>query len=228
MGDIKINCHGAAQEVGRSNIIVDNGDKIALDCGVKLSPHKIEYPLPLKTNLDAAIISHAHLDHSGNLPHLFMQSQFRSYMTAPTLDLSKMLWFDTLKIAGLEGMDANFTREEIARTEQSTYQLGYKRNIKITDRSSLEFFDAGHIAGSAITKLTLGNKTLVYTGDFKKLDTRLHKGADLKSVNECDYLIMETTYGDRDHPDRKEMEKTFVESVQDTIDKGGHALIPQS
>jgi len=226
MNEIKLTCHGAAQEVGRSHIIVDSADKIALDCGVKLTPHETEYPLPLNTNLSAAIISHAHLDHSGNLPHLFMQSEFRSYMTPPTLDLSKMLWFDTLKIAGLEGMDANFTREEIATTEESTYKVGYNRNIKITDKTSMQFYDAGHILGSAITKLNLGNKTLVYTGDYKKLDTRLHKGADLKGVKKCDYLIIESTYGDRNHEKRKEVEKHFVEDVQDTIDRGGHALVP--
>ena len=108
---VKITFKGAAQEVGRSAFLVDDGDKILLDYGVKLTPGGLEYPLPVKVNLNAAIISHAHLDHTGNLPHLFQETHCLTYMTPPTLGIAKILWFDTLKIAGLEGMDAKFYKE---------------------------------------------------------------------------------------------------------------------
>ncbi|MFH1586678.1 MAG: MBL fold metallo-hydrolase [Candidatus Diapherotrites archaeon] len=222
---VKVKFLGAAREVGRSCFLVDSGDKIMLDNGVKLTPGNPEYPLPVDTNLNAAIVSHAHLDHSGNIPHLFATANCLTYMTPPTLDLAKMLWFDTLKIAGLEGIEPNFTEEEIKKTEKHTFGINYRKNIDITENSSMEFFDAGHILGSAITKLNLKGKTLVYTGDFKAEETRLHEGADLK-LGKVDYLMIESTYGDRNHPDRKESEKIFAEHVQDTIDGGGHALIP--
>ncbi|AJF59533.1 MAG: hypothetical protein QT03_C0001G0018 [archaeon GW2011_AR10] len=223
---MKITFFGCAEEVGRAAYLVDAGnEKILLDYGVKLTPKATEYPLPIKTNLNAVIISHAHMDHSGNLPHLFVNSNPLSYMTPPTLDLAKMLWFDTLKIAGLEAIDANFSKQEIARTERYTFPVGYRKKMNITENVSMEFFDAGHVSGSAITKLDIHReKTLVYMGDFKKDETRLHEGADLNTKG-CDILITESTYGDREHVPRKEEEKRFVADVQDTIDRGGHALV---
>ncbi|MFH1224683.1 MAG: MBL fold metallo-hydrolase [Candidatus Diapherotrites archaeon] len=221
---VKIRFLGGSSEVGRSAFLVDSGDKILMDYGVKLSTGETEYPLPVETNLNAAIISHAHLDHSGNLPHLFQRANAMTYMTPPTLDIAKMLWFDSLKIAGLEGMDAQFSREEIAKTEKYTFPIDYGKRMIISETSEMEFFDAGHILGSAITKLWLKDKTLIYTGDFKAEETRLHTGADMK-LGKCDCLMIESTYGNRNHPPRKESEKLFVEAVQDTIDAGGHALI---
>lgn len=222
---VKIKFLGAAQEVGRSAFVVDAGEKILLDYGVKLTPKETEYPLPIETNVRAAIISHAHMDHSGNLPHLYQRSSPISYMTPPTLDLARILWFDTLKIAGLEAMDANFSKLEISRTEKHTFPVNYGRRMELFDNTFLEFFDAGHIAGSAISRITFrGEKTLVYTGDIKLDETRLHPGAVLPK-GRCDCLIIEGTYGDREHPNRKKEEKRFVESVQETVDNGGVALV---
>jgi putative mRNA 3-end processing factor len=223
---VKITFKGASQEVGRSAFLVDDGDKILLDYGVKLTPAGTEYPLPVKTNLNAAIISHAHLDHTGNLPHLFQETNCLVYMTPPTLDIAKILWFDTLKIAGLEGMDAKFAKDEISKTEKFTFPVTYGKLMDITENTSMRMFDAGHIVGSAITELRLKDKTIVYTGDFRYTETRLHNPAQFEKIKECDYLITESTYGDRDHPDRKETEKLFVESVRGTIERGGHVLLP--
>ncbi|MFH1391838.1 MAG: MBL fold metallo-hydrolase, partial [Candidatus Diapherotrites archaeon] len=130
------------------------------------------------------------------------------------------------KIAGLEGMDANFSRDEIAKTEKFTFPVGYNKPMDITDNTSMTFYDAGHIAGAALTELKLRNKTLVYSGDYRYTETRLHNPAEFEKIKECDYFITESTYGDREHTDRKATEKKFVETVQDTIDRGGHALIP--
>ncbi len=216
---------GGAQEVGRSAFLVDSGDNFLLEYGVKLSPKETEYPLPVKTNLTAAIVSHAHLDHSGNLPQLFLKSHIMTFLTPPTLDLSKLLWFDSLKIAGMEGMDAQFSKEEIERVERYSFPVGYKKKLPVSQNSSIEFFDAGHIAGSAMTKLSLGEKELLYTGDFRVDETRLHSGADLK-VGKVDYCVIEGTYGNRLHPERHHSEKHFVESVQEIVDNGGWALVP--
>jgi len=222
---VRLKILGAGQEVGRSAILVDCGDKILMDYGVKLTPKGTELPLHPDVTLDAAIISHAHLDHTGNLPHLFQNAKFLSYMTTPTLEIAKILWHDSLHIAGMEGTDANFSKQEIIRTERFTFAVNYRREMHVTDSVSMELYDAGHILGSAITRLNLKDKTLVYTGDFKEEETRLHNGADLAKIKHCDYLVMESTYGDRDHPPRKDLEKKFVADVQDVIDRGGHALI---
>ncbi|MCX8158160.1 MAG: MBL fold metallo-hydrolase [Candidatus Diapherotrites archaeon] len=222
---IKLKVLGGGLEVGRSGFLIDSGDKVILDYGIKLTPKGTEYPLLPNGKIDAAIISHAHLDHSGQLPHLFKDSRFLSYMTSPTLEIAKILWHDSLHIAGMEGIDASFSKQEIIRTERFTFAVNYKKDINITDNIKLQFSDAGHILGSAIVKLTVGDKILVYTGDFKEEETRLHSGADLSKIKKCDYLIIESTYGDRDHPPRKELEKRFVEDIQDVLDRGGIALI---
>ncbi|MBN2127764.1 MAG: MBL fold metallo-hydrolase [Candidatus Diapherotrites archaeon] len=223
---VKFSFLGGAQEVGRSCFLVDDGEKYLLDCGVKLGPKETEYPLEPETNIDAIILSHAHLDHSGNIPFIFRKSSPLTYMTPPTLGLSRILWEDTLKIADIEKSDPVFSKIEIKRAEKYTFPLSYRKRTDLNENASVEFFDAGHILGSAITKLSLKNSTLVYTGDFMLNETRLHPGSDLKSLKNCDYLIIESTYGDRAHPDRKKTEKEFVEKVQDTVDRGGTALIP--
>ena len=225
MQNISLTALGGAQEVGKSSFLIDYGEKLLLDRGVKLAAETTEYPLPVKTNLDGVIISHAHLDHSGSLPHLFLKSNVLCYMTVSTLDLAKMLWFDSLKIASLEAMEPEWSKEEIKRTEHFSFPMQYKKALQITKNASLEFFDAGHIMGSALSTITLPEKKIVYTGDFKVKETRLHRGADL-GIKGTDVLIIESTYGDRNHAPRKETERLFAEKVQDTIDKGGWAIIP--
>ncbi|MFH0715010.1 MAG: MBL fold metallo-hydrolase [Candidatus Diapherotrites archaeon] len=222
---LKLNVLGAGKEVGRSSLLLDFGEKVLLDRGVKLSPEGAEYPLPVKENLDAIVISHGHMDHSGDLPKLFLRSHAMTYLTKATMDISKMLWFDSLKIAGLEGFDAGFSKDDIARAERYSFQLPYKKHVNITRDTSLEFHDAGHIVGAALCKLFLPNgKNVLYTGDFNYIDTRLHNKADLK-VGKVDVLISEATYGNREHPPRKEVEQEFVESVEEVLSKGGHAII---
>ena len=114
---------GGCREGGRSSFVLDVGEKFLLDCGIKLSPSGTEYPEPVETNLNAAIISHAHLDHSGNLPHMFLKSNPLCYMTPPTLEIAEILWHDTLKIAGIEGTVEKFSKEEIRRTKQYSFTL---------------------------------------------------------------------------------------------------------
>lgn len=225
MSKISFTGLGGCNEVGRSSFLLDFGEKIVLDRGIKLSSSGSEYPLEVETNLDAVVISHAHLDHSGALPDLFVHSNVLSYMTAPTLELSKILWFDTLKIAGLEGENISFSKEEIEDASKYTFPVDYKRLLHITKNCSMQFFDAGHILGSAMPMLRIDEKSFLYTGDFKLEETRLFKGADLK-VGKLDYLLIESTYGDRNHPPRKECEKLFVEEIQETLDRGGNALVP--
>lgn len=216
---------GGCREVGRSSFLLDAGEKFLFECGIKLNPAGTEYPLPVHTNLNAAIISHAHLDHSGNLPHLFLKSNPLCYMTPPTLELAEILWHDTLKIAGIEGTVENFSKEEIRRTKRYSFPLSFKRKVDISSKTSLEFFNAGHILGSAMAKIDFGKHSLLYTGDFKVEETRLLEKADL-NTGKIDFVLMESTYGDRDHPNRKGVEREFVEKVKETVENGGHALIP--
>jgi putative mRNA 3-end processing factor len=146
-------------------------------------------------------------------------------MTQSTLEISDILWKDSIKIAEFEGMAPKYTKAEIERTHRYNFVTPYNKELHLTKDISLEFFDAGHILGSALTKITHNEKSFLYTGDFKLEETRLHKGCDM-NVGKIDYVMIESTYGDRDHPNRKEVEKRFCESVQETINKGGWAVVP--
>jgi putative mRNA 3-end processing factor len=216
---------GACQEVGRSAFLLDFGEKFLLDYGVKLNPEGIEYPLEVNENIKAAIISHAHLDHSGLLPYFYKKSECLSFMTQPTLELADILWRDSIKIAEFEGMAPKYDKNEVERTHKYNFVAPYKKRISLTSNTSIEFFDAGHILGSSLTKITHKEESFLYTGDFKMEETQLHVGADM-SLGKVDYVMTESTYGDREHPNRKAEEQRFCESVQDTIDRGGQAIIP--
>ncbi|MDD3160133.1 MAG: MBL fold metallo-hydrolase [Candidatus ainarchaeum sp.] len=216
---------GACEEVGRSGFVLDFGEKFLLDYGVKLEPNNLAYPLDVKENLKAAIISHAHLDHSGYLPYFYKSNECLSFMTQPTLEISDILWRDSLKIADLEGNEPKFSLNDITRTHKYNFVMPYKKALHLTNDTTIEFFDAGHILGSALTKITYKNESFLYTGDYKEYETQLHIGADM-SVGKVDNVLIESTYGDREHPDRKKVEKALCESVQDTVERGGWAIIP--
>ncbi len=216
---------GACQEVGRSAFVLDFGEKFLLDYGVKLAPEGVEYPLDVKENIKAVIISHAHLDHSGYLPYFYNKSEALSFMTQPTLEIADILWQDSVKIAEFEGMAPKYNKKEIERTHKYNFVVPYKKQLHLTNDVSLEFFDAGHILGSALTKITHKEKSFLYTGDYKVNETQLHIGADL-NVGKVDSVLIESTYGDREHPNRKEEEKKLCESVQETVDRGGWAVVP--
>lgn len=217
--------HGACQEVGRSAFVLDFGEKFLLDYGVKLNIDAVEYPTEITEPVKAAIISHAHLDHSGLLPYFYKTSECLSFMTQPTLELADILWKDSIKIAELEGLAPKYTKAEIERTHKYNFVVPYDKKVNLSPNVSLEFFDAGHILGSALTKLTYKEKNFLYTGDYKVTETQLHTGANLE-VGEVDYLMTESTYGDREQADRKLEEKAFCESVQSTVERGGWAIVP--
>ncbi|MEI7961492.1 MAG: MBL fold metallo-hydrolase [archaeon] len=223
--NFSITGHGACQEVGRSAIVLDFGEKFLLDYGIKLSIDQIEYPSEITENVKAAIISHAHLDHCGLLPYFYKNHECLSFMTHATLELAEILWKDSIKIAEFEGMAPKYTKQEVERARKYNFMVPFDKKLNLTNDMSLEFFDAGHILGSALTRLTYKEKSFLYTGDYKVIETQLHEGANL-DVGEVDYVLTESTYGDREQHDRKLEEKAFCESVQSTVERGGWAIVP--
>ncbi len=222
---MRFSFYGAAREVGRSAILLETTPvRLMLDYGVKLDG-ETEFPLPFEGLLDAMIISHAHLDHSGYVPHYFAESDCPVYMTPPTLDLSELLWKDMINVAKRKGVSPPYTKENVHEAKRHAIVQDYYELVPLSPAVSFEFYDAGHIPGSALTKIYTPEGTVLYTGDFKIESTRLHRGADLSNV-EADVLIIESTYADRDHPPRVDLERQFVEEVKATLDEGGFVLLP--
>jgi len=224
---IKVKVLGAGHEVGRSAFLTSYKESnVMFDYGLKLSAEETEFPARPDVKVQSVVLSHAHLDHSGMIPALYLDSNPWLYLTAPTLDLSNILWEDTLKIAQNEGADMPYSKEEIKTANKRSQIISYRQEAKIAPNIKIDMYDAGHILGSAMTKVTFDdNKTLLYTGDYKVEETRMHKGADM-DLDEIDYMVVESTYGDRDHEPREKVEKEFADTIKQSLDRGGSVIIP--
>ena len=198
-----------------------NGE-ILLDYGIKAGEIP-EYPLN-DMEPKAVLVSHGHLDHCGAVPNLMYQNP-EVYMTPPTTEFTNLLGRDTLKIAQttLSGVSP-FDPEDLQKLSRRILRVNYGETFK-TNGYRVCFYNAGHIPGASGIRLESEfGESLFYTGDFNLKETRLVPGA--AEFPEADTLVLESTYFGEDHIPRKETEERFIESILDTLDRGGIALIP--
>lgn len=225
---MKIIFHGAANEVGRSCVEVKTKDsKILIDSGIKLTEHGSEYPIEFNvSNVDAAFISHAHLDHTGALP-LFNSKGMNCpiYCTAETKEISRILLKDSLHIEMLDNEYPHYDKENIFHVLDNMKLVKYKEEYKFNN-IDFKFFDAGHIPGSASILLKIDGANLLYTGDIKTTESELLKPADTNYKEQIDVMITESTYGDREHSSRELEKKKFLTAIRETLKRGGSVLIP--
>ncbi|MGC8600856.1 MAG: beta-CASP ribonuclease aCPSF1 [Thermoprotei archaeon] len=235
---VTIKALGGFQEVGRSSILVETASsKVLLDCGVK--PGAVnrldEFPRLDAVDfsldeLDAVIISHAHLDHVGFLPYLFKYG-YRGpvYMTRPTMELMALLQSDYMDITEKGGEKPPYGVNDYKKALLHTIPLEYGEVVDISPDVKATLYNAGHILGSAITHLHIGEgeHNIVYTGDFKYADTRLLQRAET-DFPRVETLIIESTYGAKNDimVPREEAERQFIEAVKVTLEHGGRVLIP--
>jgi len=219
--ELSLDCHGASGEVGRSAFMLNSDKKILLDYGVKIfdPTGKPQFPTT-EIEPDMAIISHAHLDHSGFVPALYKQNRVRWYATPPTVELCEILWQDSMKIMG---PNLPYRDNHFKSALKNWNPLLYNQAIQTGD-TKITLSDAGHISGAAMVNIETKGKKICYTGDFKLEDTQMHKGA--KAVEDVDVLIIESTYASREHPPRKEVERQIADEVRETVDNGGTVLFP--
>jgi len=215
---------GGAQEVGRSSILMKDSSSLLLDFGIKLL-EKPEYPTEIP-EVDAVVLSHAHIDHCGAIPTLYKDMFIPTFGTLPTLDLSELLLEDSLQIARKEHLQPHFHKRQIKSMQNRYVPLAYGATATFKN-FDMTMTDAGHICGSAITlierKAATDNRRIVYTGDFKSSPQFLHKGA--KPIK-ADVLVMESTYALREHPPREEVIGELVERIKTVLDNGGNAVVP--
>lgn len=234
----RVTSMGGFKEVGRSSMLLQTpNSRVLLDCGVNVAASDNKNAFPYLNapefsieELDAVIISHAHLDHCGFVPYLFHYGYNGPvYCTTPTRDLTTLLQFDHLDIAHREGNPLPFTSKHVKQAIKNTITLDYSEVTDISPDIRLTLHNAGHILGSAISHMHIGDgaHNLVYTGDFKYEPSRLLEPAIIHFPR-AETVIMESTYGGKEdiQPSRNNAEKEMMKTIYKTLKRGGKVLVP--
>ncbi|MCK5615165.1 beta-CASP ribonuclease aCPSF1, partial [Candidatus Pacearchaeota archaeon] len=235
---VRLGFLGGGRQVGRSCLLLQTpNSRILLDCGIDVAsdgPQKFPYLSAPEFNiseLDAVIISHAHLDHSGLVPYLYkMGYKGPVYMTPPTRDISALLALDFIGVAYKQAATPLFSSIDVSEMVKHSICLNYGEVTDITSDVRITLYNAGHVLGSSQIHMNIGNglHNFVYTGDTKYGRTRLLDPA-VNKFPRVETLQIESTYGSKSDvlPSRKETEEKFIKLVKDTIDNGGKVLLPE-
>ncbi|MBN2252019.1 MAG: beta-CASP ribonuclease aCPSF1 [Candidatus Altiarchaeota archaeon] len=234
---IRVTPLGGARQVGRSCFLLQTPESnVLLDCGINVAasgtnrfPDFRAAKLEIE-RLDAVIISHAHLDHSGFIPYLYKYNYTGPvYCTEPTRDLMTLLLLDAVEIGEREDRELPYSSKEIQKMIKHIIPLEYQEVADITPDTRITLYDSGHILGSSMIHLHMGEglHNIVYTGDIKFGDTRLLEAANFEFPR-AETLIIESTYGGRYdiQPHRRDAEKQMLDIVKEAIEKKGKVLVP--
>ncbi len=234
--DIRLTSLGGFREVGRSCILMQTRDSnILLDVGLNVGNKRDPFPnfdIPEFSirDLDAVIVSHAHLDHCGMVPFLFKYGyKGPVYCTLPTRNLSTMLQLDFVQICEKEGSPGPYSKRDVKSAVLHTIPLSWGKVTDIAPDIKLTLHNSGHILGSSIIHLHFGKGgfNFIYTGDFKYQKTRLLEKAAVKFPR-VEALLIESTYGGPQDriPSRQDSERDLRQILNSTIKRGGKILIP--
>ena len=220
MDEINIRFLGGSNRVGSLALLTEmNGRSFLFDYG--LTPSKPpEYPLPAPP-VDLVFLSHSHLDHSGMLPALCSDISQTIITTELTAEVSDILHKDTIKIAKSDGYAIPYTSRDVRHVQQCLRTVDPAQIYNI-DEIEAHFHSSGHIPGSLMFEIQ-GSRNFLFTGDLNVIDTRLVKGC--KPVP-CDILFMEGTYAGREHQKREELEKVFLDKIEEVVGRGGRVILP--
>lgn len=238
VGDVRITVLGGAQEVGRSAFLVQTRESsVLLDCGINPGSSKPFESFPRLDNaqfeldsLDAVVVSHAHLDHCGLVPLLYKYGYDGPvYCSAPTSNLMTLLQLDYLDVASKQGIIPPYDQKDVRECVLHTIPLRYGVVTDIAPDIRLTLHNAGHILGSSLVHLHIGEglHNIVYTGDYKFSRTMLLEPAT-REFPRVETVITECTYGGPEDvmPSRVEAEERLTAIVNETLERKGKVLIP--
>ncbi len=243
---MKIIFLGATHEVTGSCYYLEGaGRKFLVDCGMEQGPNYYENEdLPVAPgDLDFVLLTHAHMDHSGNLPALYAKGfQGPVYATDATCNLCDIMLRDSAHIQlfeaewrnrkgrrqGKEEFVPAYTMEDALGVLKNFVECQYDRVIRPAEGISVRFVDAGHLLGSSSIEVKITEegqeKTIVFSGDIGNTNQPLIR--DPQYLHNADYVVMESTYGDRSHGERPDYVRLLAEVIQKTFDRGGNLVIP--
>jgi metallo-beta-lactamase family protein len=240
---------GATQTVtGSMHLVSVNGKKILLDCGmyqgkrIEANERNRNFPFDPKS-IDAVILSHAHIDHSGSLPSLVKRGfDGTIYSTPATRDLCSVMLIDSAYIQekdaeyfnkqakknGKQEIEPIYAPQDVLNTLGNFQTVPYHKEFRVCDGVKAQFFDAGHIIGSAGIRLTATDNgkttTLGFSGDIGRRNLPIIK--DPEFMGDVNYLIMESTYGGVKHDPPDLMENQLERIIRRALEKGGKIIIP--
>ncbi len=244
-------CGAAGTTTGSQHLLEINGKKILLDCGLYQGRRDDAYEINCNfphfdpKELDAVILSHAHIDHSGNLPNLTKNGfDGNIYATFATRDLCQIMLSDSARIQksdveylnkkrakkGLPEVEPLYSEIDAERCMRQFINVGYKRPMMIAEGVTLEFLDAGHILGSAQILLEINDKEdgktkrFLFSGDVGRGDNDILRDPD--AAKDIDYLLMESTYGGREHELGTKADDRIATILNRALEKGGKVVIP--
>ncbi len=243
--EVEITFVGAAREVtGSCHLVHVNGHTVALDCGL-FQGHRAEaheknlmFPLPVE-ELDAVVLSHAHIDHAGRLPFLAAKGYARTiWATAATRDLCAVMLADAAHIQekdaeylarrGRTAVPPLYTMRDAARVAELMVGVPYGKVFDVVPGVRATFVEAGHILGSASVVLDCvegaARRRLIFSGDIGRRGLRIIR--DPQPPDGADVVIMESTYGDREHGDLADSRRALARVVRETASRGGRVIVP--
>jgi len=229
---------GGFGQVGRSCMLLTTPDsKVLIDCGINPGARtpsesfpRLDWANISLDELDAIVIGHAHLDHTGFLPVLTKYGyKGPIYCTEPTLPMMNLIQLDAIKVAGAQGRTPMYAERDVHQIMRQTIGLSYGTVTDISPDIKLVLANAGHILGSASCHFHIGNgdHNFVYSGDIKYGKSMLLESADTRFPR-VETLLIESTYGAKEdiQPTREEVETAFIKSVNEILKGGGKVLIP--
>ena len=243
---MKLHFYGADRCVtGSCHCLEINGKKILVDCGLQQGRDELDnrYLAFAPGNIDILLVTHAHIDHTGRIP-LLVKNGFhgRILPTRLTADLMKIMLLDSAHIqesdaeyenrkgerAGREHVDPLYTEQDALDVFKYVTTCEYKEKVDLCEGVSAVFTDAGHLLGSASITLELEengvHKTIVFSGDIGNVDQPIIRDPQL--LKKADYVVMESTYGDRNHTEVWSYTDELAEIIDETLGKGGNVVIP--
>ncbi len=212
---------GGADEVGSAALeLALDGSRFLCEYGYAPS-RPPRFPHGPTMEPDMVLITHAHMDHAGLVPSLPARTGASLLATSPTRAMAELLCHDGLKVARSEGYTLPYGASDVERAQENFDIVGFGANREVNS-VEVRVRPAGHIPGAAMFELD-GSRRVLFTGDINTADTYLVRGT---RAQKCDVLFMESTYAGREHPDRRDTERRFLERVEEVVGRGGRAIVP--